>query len=55
MDDLESRVFGGLPDDTWVYPGHGDDTTLGDERRNSANGVRGAGERKSRSPVTGVR
>lgn len=32
MDDLESRVFGQLPDDTWVYPGHGDDTTLGRER-----------------------
>ena len=32
MDDLESRVFGPLPDETWVYPGHGDDTTLGTER-----------------------
>jgi glyoxylase-like metal-dependent hydrolase (beta-lactamase superfamily II) len=32
MDDLEERVFGVLPDDTWVYPGHGDDTTLGAER-----------------------
>ncbi|MGA8115501.1 MAG: MBL fold metallo-hydrolase [Actinocatenispora sp.] len=32
MDDLESKVFGRLPDDTWVYPGHGDDTTLGAER-----------------------
>ncbi|MFL6129135.1 MAG: MBL fold metallo-hydrolase [Mycobacteriales bacterium] len=32
MDDLESRVFGELPDDTWVYPGHGKDTTLGAER-----------------------
>jgi glyoxylase-like metal-dependent hydrolase (beta-lactamase superfamily II) len=32
MDDLEERVFGALPDDTWVYPGHGDDTTLGAER-----------------------
>jgi len=32
MNDLESRVFGELPDDTWVYPGHGDDTTLGKER-----------------------
>lgn len=29
---LEDRVFGRLPDDTWVYPGHGDDTTLGAER-----------------------
>ena len=32
MDDLEERVFGTLDDDTWVYPGHGDDTTLGRER-----------------------
>jgi glyoxylase-like metal-dependent hydrolase (beta-lactamase superfamily II) len=32
MDDLEARVFGELPDGTWVYPGHGDDTTLGRER-----------------------
>ena len=32
MDDLESKVFGTLPDDTWVYPGHGKDTTLGAER-----------------------
>ena len=31
MASLEQRVFG-LPDDTWVYPGHGDDTTLGAER-----------------------
>jgi glyoxylase-like metal-dependent hydrolase (beta-lactamase superfamily II) len=32
MDDLEERIFGPLPDETWVYPGHGDDTTLGRER-----------------------
>jgi glyoxylase-like metal-dependent hydrolase (beta-lactamase superfamily II) len=32
MIDLESRIFGTLPDETWVYPGHGDDTTLGKER-----------------------
>jgi glyoxylase-like metal-dependent hydrolase (beta-lactamase superfamily II) len=32
MDDLESRVFGELPDETWFYPGHGDDSTLGAER-----------------------
>jgi glyoxylase-like metal-dependent hydrolase (beta-lactamase superfamily II) len=32
MDHLEREVFGRLPDDTWVYPGHGNDTTLGDER-----------------------
>ena len=32
MNDLEERVFGTLLDETWVYPGHGDDTTLGAER-----------------------
>jgi glyoxylase-like metal-dependent hydrolase (beta-lactamase superfamily II) len=32
MDDLERKVFGRLPDETWVYPGHGKDTTLGAER-----------------------
>jgi glyoxylase-like metal-dependent hydrolase (beta-lactamase superfamily II) len=32
MDDLEAKVFGVLPDATWVYPGHGADTTLGVER-----------------------
>jgi glyoxylase-like metal-dependent hydrolase (beta-lactamase superfamily II) len=32
MDDLEEKVFGRLPDSTWVYPGHGKDTTLGAER-----------------------
>lgn len=32
MDDLESRVFGVYGDDTVVYPGHGDDTTVGEER-----------------------
>lgn len=32
IDDLEQRVFAALPDDTWVYPGHGNDTTLGAER-----------------------
>src|SRR5450755_2107555 len=29
LDDLEERVFAPLPDPTWVYPGHGKDTTLG--------------------------
>jgi glyoxylase-like metal-dependent hydrolase (beta-lactamase superfamily II) len=32
MDDLEHKVFSRLDDDTHVYPGHGDDTTLGAER-----------------------
>jgi glyoxylase-like metal-dependent hydrolase (beta-lactamase superfamily II) len=26
------KLFGRLSDETWVYPGHGDDTTLGVER-----------------------
>ncbi|HEV7964581.1 MAG TPA: MBL fold metallo-hydrolase [Actinoplanes sp.] len=32
MGDLETKVFGPLPDDTWFYPGHGKDSTLGAER-----------------------
>jgi glyoxylase-like metal-dependent hydrolase (beta-lactamase superfamily II) len=32
IDDVETRLFGTLPDDTWVYPGHGADTTIGAER-----------------------
>ncbi|MGW5419086.1 MBL fold metallo-hydrolase [Streptomyces sp. NPDC003943] len=30
--DVETKLFDALPDETWVYPGHGGDTTLGDER-----------------------
>src|SRR4029453_13906668 len=32
IDDVQTRVFGELPDETWFYPGHGDDSTLGAER-----------------------
>ena len=32
MDDLEERVFRVIPESTWVYPGHGRDTTLRAER-----------------------
>jgi glyoxylase-like metal-dependent hydrolase (beta-lactamase superfamily II) len=32
IDDVEERIFGVLPDDTWFYPGHGNDSTLGAER-----------------------
>jgi glyoxylase-like metal-dependent hydrolase (beta-lactamase superfamily II) len=32
MDDLEERIFERFDDATWVYPGHGKDTTLGAER-----------------------
>ena len=30
--DVRTKIFDPLPDETWVYPGHGDDTTLGAER-----------------------
>ncbi|MFD9812316.1 MBL fold metallo-hydrolase [Streptomyces sp. NPDC059080] len=32
MNDIEAKLFDQLPDETWVYPGHGHDTTLGAER-----------------------
>jgi glyoxylase-like metal-dependent hydrolase (beta-lactamase superfamily II) len=32
IDDVDQRLFAVLPDETWVYPGHGKDTTLGAER-----------------------
>lgn len=32
IDDVSTRLFDVLPDDTWFYPGHGDDSTLGAER-----------------------
>ncbi len=32
LNDVTERLFGQLPDATWVYPGHGKDTTLGAER-----------------------
>jgi glyoxylase-like metal-dependent hydrolase (beta-lactamase superfamily II) len=32
MADLQNKVFDRLPDDTWFYPGHGNDSTLGAER-----------------------
>ena len=31
-DGVVAKVFDVLPDETWVYPGHGDDTTVGRER-----------------------
>jgi glyoxylase-like metal-dependent hydrolase (beta-lactamase superfamily II) len=30
--DVVGKIFDRLPDETWVYPGHGNDTTLGEER-----------------------
>ena len=32
LGDVETKIFARLPDETWVYPGHGQDTTLGNER-----------------------
>jgi glyoxylase-like metal-dependent hydrolase (beta-lactamase superfamily II) len=32
LTDVTERLFDPLPDATWVYPGHGKDTTLGVER-----------------------
>jgi glyoxylase-like metal-dependent hydrolase (beta-lactamase superfamily II) len=32
LHDVQTKFFDALPDETWVYPGHGGDTTLGAER-----------------------
>ena len=32
IDEVETKIFDRLPDETWFYPGHGDDSTLGVER-----------------------
>ena len=32
INDVEHKIFDRLPDDTWFYPGHGKDSTLGTER-----------------------
>ena len=32
IDDVTAKIFDRLPDSTWIYPGHGADTTLGVER-----------------------
>lgn len=32
LTDVCAKIFDRLPDETWVYPGHGHDTTLGAER-----------------------
>ncbi|GAB49111.1 MBL fold metallo-hydrolase [Mobilicoccus pelagius] len=32
LGDLTERIFDRFDDDTWIYPGHGKDTTLGAER-----------------------
>lgn len=32
VDALRAKVFDALPDEAWIYPGHGQDTTVGAER-----------------------
>ncbi|MEU8570575.1 MBL fold metallo-hydrolase [Streptomyces pathocidini] len=32
LDGVEAKLFDQLPDEAWVYPGHGSDTTIGAER-----------------------
>jgi glyoxylase-like metal-dependent hydrolase (beta-lactamase superfamily II) len=32
IEDVATKLFDRLPDDTWFYPGHGDDSTIGAER-----------------------
>jgi len=32
MSDLQTKIFDRLPDETWFYPGHGNDSTIGAER-----------------------
>jgi glyoxylase-like metal-dependent hydrolase (beta-lactamase superfamily II) len=32
LDGVVEKIFDRLPDETWIYPGHGSDTTLGAER-----------------------
>jgi glyoxylase-like metal-dependent hydrolase (beta-lactamase superfamily II) len=31
LGDVEHKIFDRLPDGTWIYPGHGADTTVGAE------------------------
>jgi glyoxylase-like metal-dependent hydrolase (beta-lactamase superfamily II) len=32
IDEVSTKIFDRLPDETWFYPGHGDDSTIGAER-----------------------
>jgi glyoxylase-like metal-dependent hydrolase (beta-lactamase superfamily II) len=32
LHDVTTKIFDRLPDETWFYPGHGDDSTLGEQR-----------------------
>ena len=52
IDDLEDRVFAKLPDATWVYPGHGKDTTLGPSVPTSGSGAPVVGEAAVLAPTS---
>ena len=32
VDEVETKIFATMPDETWFYPGHGGDSTLGEQR-----------------------
>jgi glyoxylase-like metal-dependent hydrolase (beta-lactamase superfamily II) len=32
INDVEHKLFDKLPEETWFYPGHGKDSTIGAER-----------------------
>jgi glyoxylase-like metal-dependent hydrolase (beta-lactamase superfamily II) len=47
INDVETKLFDRLPDETWFYPGHGNDGTLGAERPSLPSGAPAAGDRAS--------
>ena len=57
LGDVTSQLFGAYGDDTVVYPGHGDDTTIGAERPHLDEWRSGAGDsaRQRASQHGGVR
>jgi len=32
LNGVEEKIYDALSDETWIYPGHGGDTTLGEQR-----------------------
>jgi len=44
MDGLAERIFGALPDETWVYPGHDDDPPSEPSGRRCRSGANVAGQ-----------
>ena len=32
VEDVSTKIFDRMPDETWFYPGHGNDSTIGAER-----------------------